>query len=158
MTVEDFLNRYTKDLKDGWIIAALSDRYLVDRANSEVTVETIRANAWKALDIRVFDKNAEHRLFKTGIGEKEFYQRSIEDQGMNADQRDYYDEEQFLDIDETKECEESYVRTTGGGKYKLPLNNTQNAKIRIRYYVGEYESTGQARIMDWRAVELMEGK
>lgn len=158
MTVEDFLNRYAKDLKNGWIIAALSDRYLVDFATSDETVKTVIANAGKVLDIRLFDKNKEHRLFRTGIGEKEFYQRSIDDQGVYADQREYYDEEQFLDIDETKECEGSYVRTTGGGKYKLPLNNTKNAKIRIRYYVGKYESTGQARIMDWRAVELMEGK
>lgn len=158
MTVTEFLDKYITDIENGWIIAALTDKYLVDCADSEKTNRHIRENAEKVLDIRIFDKNAEHRLFRTGVGDNEFYQRSIYDRGEKRDSRDYYDEVQFLDIDEKKGHEGGFVKTTGGGKYYLPLNRIVDAKIRIRYYLGEYEGSGQARIMDWRVVELMEGK
>ena len=158
MTVTNFLDKYTEEAKNGWIIAALTDKYLVDRADSEKAGRYIRENADKVLDIRIFDKSAEHRLFRTVIGDNEFYQRSIYDFGEKRDSRDHYDEVQFLDIDEKKGHEGGFVKTTGGGRYYLPLNSIVDAKIRIRYYLGEYESSGQARIMDWRIVELMEGK
>ena len=157
MTVAEFLEKYKKGLEDGWIIAALTDRYLVDRADSNETLSCIRDNADKVLDIRFFDRNAEHRLFRTGIGEA-FYQRSIRDREEGIDLRDHYDEVQFLDIDDSKGHEGGFVRSTGGGRYYLPLQRIKDARIRIRYYLGRYESTGQARIEDWRAVELMEGK
>ena len=109
----------------------------------------------KILEIRVFSKAGEMKLSRPDIGSK-FYFREIFDEGENKDERDHYDELQYLDIDEKAGVtSDGKVTATGGGTYMLPVSNIKDACIRIRYYFGKYSKTGQARVEDWRVVELV---
>ncbi len=156
MTVNEFLIKAKEEIPEGWIIAALTDEYIVDRWPFASDVLSGKDN--KVLEIRVFGQKGELKISRSDIG-KDFSAREICDQGERTDSRDHYDEIQYLDIDDQMGRDnEGKVTTTGGGKYKLPLNSILDAKIRIRYYFGRYEETGQARIEDWRVVELMEEK
>ena len=129
-------------------IVALTDEYIVD--NLGRIKELLSEKEEKVLEIRVFNKEKEYKLFRPQAGD-DFKER------IRLDDGEFYDEVQYLDID-TKVSTPNAVYTTGGGKYNLPLQRINDAKIRIRYYLGKYDKTGQARICDWRIVELMEGK
>ncbi len=50
----------------------------------------------------------------------------------------------------------SLVRATGGGCYELPLKGFQDAKIRLRNYLGYYEESGQAYVRDWRLTDVFQ--
>ena len=142
--IDETLNQY--------IIAAFTDEYYVDRFNNEAK-EKLMDKLDKALEIRVFGDDSEYKFFRTDIS-REFLYRHIVD---SSNDNEYYDEEQFLDIDDTRTSGDS-VYATGGGQYKLPIANKKNAKIRIRYYFGKYEETGHAYIKDWRVVNFVEGE
>lgn len=161
--VKAFLDRYAKDSEGAWIIAALTDEYIINRFTPENTVSIaarLSKNAEKVQEIRIFDSTCEHRLLRTFERAKkkaQFLSRSIFDSGERKDPRDHIDVKQYLDIDETKGHSEGYVYTTGGGRYFLPLNNIHNARVLIRYYLEQYPDTGQARVADWRVVDFLEG-
>ena len=153
MTVRDFLNSASERIQRGWVIAALTDEYIVDKW--PLTKDVLDGKDEKILEVRVFCDNGEMRLSRTDIG-KDFSDRNIFDE---EDERDHFDEVQFLDIDEkVGKTETGRVFTTGGGSYNLPVERITDAKIRIRYYLDKYTKTGQAMVADWRAVEFMEGK
>ena len=153
MTVSKFIRETNERVSKGYIIAALTDEYIVDIW--PIDSSELISKEEKILEIRVFDDKKECKLSRSNIG-KEFSSRRICDA---EEKRDFYDEWQFLDIDESMPLDEAgKVTATGGGKYKLPLKSSTNAKICIRYYLGEYEATGQARIEDWRVVEFKEGE
>ena len=176
MTVESFLNG-CKGM-DGYIIVALTDEYIVDKW-SDTEILLTEKQMGKVLEIRVFSKYEEHKLFRPDIG-KAFTERIIIDTEsgtvlmVNGEQIDLSsnadndkqslrwecmgDEIQFLDINMAKGRNENAVFSTSGGAYNLPLEKSQDAKIKIRYYLDRYPDTGQARVADWRIVELMEGK
>ena len=152
--VTDFINDAISEIGQGWMIAALTDKYIVD------SWPMIREIDWeseevKVLEIRIFNVDKELKLSRSDIG-RDFTQRKLPNSDLTDEES--YDEIQYLDIDEdkSKKCPDGMVYTTGGGKYSLPLTNVKNAKIRIRYYWGKYEKTGQAKIEDWRLVELVE--
>ena len=152
--VTDFINDAMSEIGQGWMIAALTDKYIVD------SWPMIREIDWeseevKVLEIRIFNVDKELKLSRSDIG-RDFTQRKLPNSDLTDEES--YDEIQHLDIDEdkSKKCPDGMVYTTGGGKYSLPLTNVKNAKIRIRYYWGKYEKTGQAKIEDWRLVELVE--
>ena len=152
--VTDFINDAMSEIGQGWMIAALTDKYIVD------SWPMIREIDWeseevKVLEIRIFNVDKELKLSRSDIG-RDFTQRKLPNSDLTDEES--YDEIQYLDIDEdkSKKCPDGMVYTTGGGKYSLPLTNVKNAKIRIRYYWGKYEKTGQAKIEDWRLVELVE--
>ena len=152
MTVRDYINTVNQTISNGWIIAALTDEYIVNEWPLQET--DLIAKEEKILEVLIFNESEECKLSRSDIG-KPFAFRRLSDRDDN---RDTYDELQFLDIDETKDKDAvDRVTSTGGGKYKLPLTNIKNARIRIRYYLGKYDATGQARIEDWRIVEFMEG-
>lgn len=156
MTINDYMIRAKDAITDGWMIAALTDEYNVEKWPVHSDYFSGKEN--KVLEIRVFGKLGELKISRSDIG-KEFHYRDIFDEGEKADTRDHYDEIQYLDIDEKINIDsDGKVTTTGGGTYKLPLSNIHDARIRIRYYFGKYEETGQARIEDWRVVEFVEGK
>ncbi len=153
MTVKEFLDSAYEMIPDGWFIAALTDRYIVDKwPLSRGLPDDIET---KVLEARIFSASGEIRLSRTDIG-KGFSYRAVFDA---KEKRDSFDEVQYLDIDEKRgKTEEGKVYTTGGGSYQLPVNRMANAQIKIRYYLGKYPETGQARIEDWRIVEFMEGE
>ncbi len=156
MTVQEFLEQAKAKIETGGCMAALTDEYLVE--NWPIQEALLTGKEEKLLELRIFGKQGELRLSRSIIGQA-FSFRSIFDEGVEKDERDHYDELQYLDIDETAGKDaEGNVTATGGGSYRSPVNNIRDAKIRIRYYLGKYEETGQSRIEDWRVVEFVEGR
>lgn len=152
MTVNEYISRVNQTIIKGWIIAALTDEYIVDEW--PLREDELMSKEGRVLEIRVFNDTEECKLSRSDVG-KEFAFRRICD---SEDGRDSYDEVQFLDIDDKKGKDaDGKVTATGGGTYKLPLSSIKDAKIRIRYYLGKYDATGQARVEDWRVVEFKEG-
>ncbi len=153
MTLSEFISKCEKDIKKGWFIAELSDEYIVDDI-SELNSDKCSEN--KVLEIRAFNDDMEHKLFRTDIS-RDFHYRVIKDSDYGTDQT--IDEVQILDIDTARSegLRDGYVMTTGGGKYHLPLEKYYKACVKIRYYLERYEETGQARVADWRIVKIEEG-
>lgn len=148
-----------ENIGQGVVVAQLSDEYIVERWSEEISA-SLEKNADKILEIRIFNEDEEHRLFRSDIGKEKFFERIIRD---SEEDRDCFDEVQYLDIDTVMTGNHrkkgGMVTATGGGQYKLSvINNIHDAKIRIRYYLGRYEETGQARVEDWRMVKFIEGK
>ena len=157
--VAAFLDKHKNEAGAVWVMATMTDEFLIDSWEEGPVIQKLIEKSGKVLEIRIFGENGEHRLFRSDIGQRDpdFYERTIWDKGSKKDRRDSFDQDQYLDIDETKGHKNGYVQTTGGGKYYLPLRNIHNAKIRIRYYLEKYGDTGQARVADWRIVKLIEG-
>ncbi len=105
----------------------------------------------KLLELRAFDKNSEYRVYRSTV-DKPFFERKINDA---VDNKKYFDEEQYIDIDSTR-SEGNTRYTTGGGKFHLPQDSLDSTKIVIRYYYS-YDD-GIASVVDWRIVELKETK
>ena len=150
MDVRAFLMQSGREIESGYIIAALTDRYIVEKwpLSKEYHADENHIDENHVLEIRIFNDVAENRLVRGDISES-FCFRRIDDR---KDNRDRYDEWQYLDIDEKAVPQNGYVRATGGGRYHLPLRSTRNARVLIRCYLGRYEETGQARVEDWRVV------
>ena len=148
MTLKEFLDQSKTKIPCGWMIAALSDKYSMKQwpLEEDDEEELILAQD-KVLEIRIFNNNSENRLYRSTAGVK---CRLIDD--TKSEMNNCYDEIQFLDIDEQASSGKNIV-ATGGGKYFLPVPGA--SKVRIRYYLGQYDSTGQARIQDWRVVEFL---
>ena len=148
MTKSEFLTKCA-DIEKGWMLASLTDDYIVDDWPSSVELDEN-----KLLELRVFNEHCEHKLFRSAI-DYDFDERTISDK----DYDDHFDEIHYLDIDTTKGIDDGKVTTTGGGQYKLPRkfnkDNINNARVKIRYYLGRYPKTGQARVEDWRVVEFL---
>ena len=176
MGIDQYFKECQNRVKDGYIIAALTDEFFVgdwsdqkqnekhnyDNADKDKNEKHIRDNADKVLEIRVFNEYRELKLMRSDIS-KDFLCRCIDDVKLSAAgydlcYEDYYDEWQILDIDETKGRDaRGCVTATGGGKYYLPPKETENAQIKVRYYLGRYKETGQVRVEDWRAVTFENG-
>ena len=152
VTFEEFINE--AKYIEGYIVAQLTDEYIVD-CWPEMQKSTLDSKADKILEIRIFNENEELKLIRTDIS-KEFVMRYRTDEYLNKDL--YMDESQYLDIDTKKTGKTyengGYVYATGGGKYYLPINRIDDLKVKIRYYFDKYESSGQARISDWRIVSF----
>lgn len=158
--VGTFLKTIADNFSDAWILAAMTDEFMVDHLTPEKSafiIEKLLRSVKKVLEIRIFNAEKEFRLFRSDVGKDAFALRSIYDTGDMKDLRDHYDEIQYLDIDETQGHTGGYVYTTGGGRYYLPFGTIHDTKVKIRYYLDRYSKTGQARIADWRVVEFMEG-
>lgn len=157
VTYMDFIKDIPVDFK-GYVLAQLTDEYLVGCWPQEK--DGLAGKEDKLLELRVFNPEAEYKLFRSRMGAP-FKARCIDD-SLAEPKRDYFNQEQYLDID-TKRLEEEQnnaeVYATGGGKYSLPVqfDNNNEARIKIRYYFSQYESTGQAKIADWRVVEFVGG-
>lgn len=117
-----------------------------DKADFLLNINDLRED--KLLELRAFDENSEYRVYRSAI-DNPFFERKIDDR---ADEQQYFDEEQYIDIDSTRS--EGNVRyTTGGGKFHLPQDSLNVTKIVIRYYY-DYDNEGIASVTDWRIVEL----
>ena len=140
--INEKINR--NDTENGYAIITYTDHFEVVSAKDidEVNVE-------KLLDIRAFNDRAEVRLYRDYFGNpfNKLVVISDEDEGFS----DYYDDEQFLDIDLRRSLDRGNdkVIATGGGVYSLPFIPTKDAKVIIRNYV-DYDEDGQAFIKAWR--------
>jgi len=139
--------------KGGYVIAQLTNKLCIEKiSENQLNTEEI---AQYGLDIRMFNEGGEIRWSRSGIGEKAFIRRERLDDIEMAEGFDYWDEEQYLDID-TKKSKSPYAVATGGGRYFLPLEKYMDAKVKIRNYLSE-EDTGRVYISDWRVVDFIEG-
>lgn len=124
----------------------------------------LRELAQNGLEIRVFDEKREAKWFRTSI-DKEFGFRPLDDDILKKDSLHIWDESQYLDIDDKRtgksikngEIQKGTVFATGGGKYLLPLERYEDAKIKVRNYLGEDPDTGELYVEDWRLLGLVEG-
>ena len=157
------------ELADGYYLAAMTDQYLVGIWPPKDTA----IDGEKLLELRIFNQEMEYKLVRGDISRK-FFLRIIDERPgrPNCEQRDFFEEWQYLDIDTSKgrrrgdgktaakggdhSEEEGTVTTTGGGSFYFPFEKDvqpgHNARVCIRYYLGKYEETGQARVEDWRVV------
>lgn len=153
---------------DGYMYAAFTDKIMLCKWDNgklgEDREEECAENFDKFLEIRVFDKTQEYRLFRPNIGRQtKIYSRYINDADNNTEYGDYFDEKQFIDIDSDSrksiaKGDYAIVTSTGGGRYELPCsyNNANDYKIVIRNYIKYYEKSGQAYVSDWRMVGFEE--
>lgn len=152
--------------KDGYAIIMFTDRFEVDKYPlSEERKKDLEQNfGQKLVDMRVFNEECECRIFRGDAGKK-FHWRVRKDvkknQSDGRSSEQYFDDEQYLDIDEIKSKrsfkEEGKVYATGGGAYRIPVKSydeVKNAKLIIRNYLEYEEETGQAYIKDWRLVKI----
>lgn len=149
----DFLN-INKDFS-GYALVQCTDRYTV----LELPDKDIDISENKLLEIRIFNKDEEKRLFRLDL-QDEFCYYVINDTDLKPE-IDYFDQQQILDIDTTKVLEGNCVRSTGGGVYTIPKSVSRGklgqAAIIIRHYFGVTKA-GQAYIKDFRCVEFSDAK
>lgn len=154
-------NQVVADRKGGYVLALLTDRIELQRADEE---RLDRNEMYcKALEIRVFDEDGEDKWFRSSIGQEFRFRSRGGEQSAASDNKavceQWWDEEQYLDIDDQrKDRRDGRVRATGGGEYPLPLDCTKDAKIRIRNYLEYDEDTGELYISDWRILGFIEGE
>lgn len=141
------------DINDAWLLAMFSDRILIDKYPLTVADnENILNNSFdKLLDIRVFNKDKEYRLFRGSLDQEFSYRCLADNKEEGAIVR-----EQFIDID-TKRSNKNEIYSTGGGKYSLPLDNLKDAKLVLKEYV-DYDEFGNAYIKDFRLAGFKEGE
>lgn len=152
--------KYVEKMTEGIIFAMLTDEIIFEKwPLAPREKEDFREKEHKLLDVRVFNEKKEIRMFRGDIGRK-LQGRVQDDEKEAADTIDFFDEEQYLDIDSVRSKElfriKGKVAATGGGCYRLPLEGYADAKIKIRNYLEYYKPTGQAYIKDWRLVRLFQ--
>ena len=138
-----------------FFVAQYTDKFDIGIWNKNVI-----ENTNKLLELRVFDKDKEWKLFRSDIG-KDFSYRFQGEEDNKGKGVDYFDEVQLLDIDTSKEYKKSeLMKTTAGGKYKLPkdISDLDRAAIRVRHYFGVDNESGQAFIRDYRLVDFDSAK
>ena len=184
MCLNDFLETIPKDYQ-GYVIAQLTDKYIVDcwaiwiETFSSYSDSEKERTGEKLLEMRVFNKDSEYKLFRGSIN-RDFNLRRITEEEVRTENgcsritageykcKDCFDQCQFLDIDSVRAKNEhasseqcTKVFATGGGEYSLPSNviNMSNPMIKVRYYWDKYSSlSGQARLCDWRLVDFTDEK
>lgn len=147
---------------EGFVFAMLTDAIVWKHwPMSPEEQKDLQQKEEKLLDIRIFNKEKELRMFRGDIGRK-FRGRMLEDTEAVLHGQEFFDEEQYLDIDDRRSAglfaREQKVQATGGGCYDLPLSGFADAKVKIRDYLGYYEESGQAYVKDWRLVDVFQEK
>lgn len=152
-----------------YMLAMNSDELLfMDAEELQNQDEAFRKNlAAHALDIRIFCIAGEIRWLRTSLAQPDFLHREKIDFAENGKkcvkEEDYWDESQFLDIDDDKTEEKRIfectgkVFSTGGGCYSLPYPTYKNVKLIVRNYLTADPGIGSLTISDWRAVCLKDG-
>ena len=153
--IEKVLNEINEDFPDAtgstFFVAQYTDKFYVGIWNKDII-----KNVNKLLELRVFDKNKEWKLFRSDIG-KDFIYRFQGEDDNKGEGMDYFDEVQLLDIDTSRpEKDPGVMYTTAGGSYNLPkdIADLDWAAIRIRHYFGVDSESGQAFIIDYRLVDF----
>ena len=153
--IEKVLNEINEDFPDAtgstFFVAQYTDKFDVGMWNKDII-----KNVNKLLELRVFDKNKEWKLFRSDIG-KDFSYRCQKEDNTKEEGADYFDEVQLLDIDTSRSKKAPGVmHTTAGGSYNLPkdIEYLDRAAIRVRHYFGVDSESGQAFIIDYRLVDF----
>ena len=165
----------------GCIMAMMTDKFDLQYIEEEKFSREDLFN--KALEIRIFNESGEIKWFRSSI-DKPLQKRKKLDSSewtIFADTDNYWDERQYLDIDDKKcnsdirginkeeRCgntdsaksftEKYIVTTTGGGRYPLPIKAVEGKKewykdlqIIVRNYLEYEKDTMQLFISDWRLV------
>ena len=130
-----------------YAFAIWTDRadFITDKSADDLCVD-------KLLEIRCFDEKGEFHAVRATSDEPFSEREIISDEGT-AD--GYYDESQYLDIDDarTKKESDGWTYATGGGRYHLPDGAKDKKMILVRTYY-KYDEEGIARKYDWRLVEF----
>ena len=149
---KDIYDRLDESLKEAsFVYAVFTDELYVRNIDDE---RLSNIDAEKLLEIRVFKENGEFRLIRPSIGQG-FYEREKLDEGADNDS---YDIEMYLDISDNRN-EGNFASSINGGKYELPQREVKakaGTMLKIRNYLTYDETTGQARVYDWRLVEFTE--
>ena len=137
----------------GYVLAMFTDRVIVSNYPLDSKNEELFNSLFEKymLDCRIFNEKSEYRFFRGDIG-KNFNYRYIDDTDKDIIDREYY-----LDIDTVRSKGSNEVYAIGAGKYALPINNLNDAKIRIKEYL-DRDDYGHARVYDWRLCGFVEGK
>lgn len=153
--IEKVLNEINEDFPDAtgstFFVAQYTDKFDVGIWNKDII-----KNVNKLLELRVFDKNKEWKLFRSDIG-KDFSYRFQGEDDNKGEGVYYFDEIQLLDIDTKRSSKDSRkMCTMAGGKYNLPkdISDLDRAAIRVRHYFGVDNESGQAFIRDYRLVDF----
>lgn len=153
--IEKVLNEINEDFSGSidstFFVAQYTDKFDVGIWNKDII-----KNVNKLLELRVFDKNKEWKLFRSDIG-KDFSYRCQREDDNKEEGVDYFDEVQLLDIDTKRSSKDSRkMCTMAGGKYNLPkdISDFDRAAIRVRHYFGVDNESGQAFIRDYRLVDF----
>ena len=153
--IEKVLNEINEDFSAStdrpFFVAQYTDKFDVGIWNKDII-----KNVNKLLELRVFDKNKEWKLFRSDIG-KDFSYRCQKEDDNKEEGVDYFDEVQLLDIDTKRSSKDSRkMCTMAGGKYNLPkdISDFDRAAIRVRHYFGVDNESGQAFIRDYRLVDF----
>ena len=106
----------------------------------------------KLLELRVFDENGEFRAYRDLLG-KPFKFREINAENEKQFDGNYFEENQYLDIDTkyTFEDDKTKKQATGGGQYHLPDDVKNMTMLKVRYYY-TFSDEGIAQKCDWRLV------
>ena len=173
----DSVTQAADTMKTGHILLMLTDRFDIQK------LEDFDPDweSWyrKALEIRMFNKRQEVKWFRASI-DKKLQCRSIADEeedmasgnGTIGESPDYWDEYQYLDIDERRsDFAKGQVYATGGGAYPLPLagctavdgkaggfTDYKDIKIKLRNYLRYDPDTKRVFIPDWRLVGFVNGE
>lgn len=154
MTFKEDFNQAVSEMKQGYILAMMTDKFDIQCIECEkFDREKLFCNA---LEVRMFNEQGEIKWFRSSI-DKELQRREIKDD----EQMEYWDEYQYLDIDDKKtgmEAEEKIAYATGGGRYPLPIKNYNNAQVIVRNYLSYEQETNQVYISDWRLVGFKNGE
>lgn len=160
---QEFWKNIKSDFSSGennaFFIAQYTDKFDIGVWNESVSV-----NEDKLLELRIFDKYKEWKLFRSDLG-RVFSCRCQKEKNEDGTERkegvDYFDEVQLLDIDTKRSAKTlNLMYTTAGGSYYLPqyISDLDRAAIRIRHYFGVDEDSGQAFIKDYRLVSFESAK
>ncbi len=146
------------DSVEGFVTAQLTDQYILDYW--PMKNESLVGKEGKILEVRVFNKDKEYKLFRADLLD-DFKIRLIDESEIKPKKDDYFDQKQFLDIDTARSHElfqkKHRVKTTTGGDYYLPLDSFDKMPyVVVRQYFGINERNGQAFINDYRLVDLKE--
>lgn len=134
-----------------FFLAFHTDGFVSGR-NNETEIQTIQPE--RLLELRVFGEKGELLVQRNMIGARQKFQyRTANEEALNkGGNQDYLVSYQTLDIDQkkTKVINEGMrsLMTTGGGRYSLPINETEYS-IKIITYV-DYDEDGMAFIYDHR--------
>lgn len=155
--IEKVLNEINKDFPDGtdspFFVAQYTDKFDIGIWNKNIIKNEYKN---KLLELRVFDKSKEWKLFRSDIG-KDFSHRCQREDHNKEEGVDYFDEVQLLDIDTSRSSKAPGIMyTTAGGSYNLPkdIADLDRAAVRVRHYFGVDNESGQASIRDYRLVDF----
>ena len=124
-------------LGEGYIIAMLTDRLYIQELDRE---QLDRDELYeKAMEIRMFNEEEEVKWFR-GADQK-LQCRERKDQEDQMDPLFFWDEGQYLDINEQKsKPEKGIAYATGGGRYELPLKDSPTGESSDFQRKGENDS------------------